>query len=78
MTFADLLNASGAMPNPGDARVDLDSLEHADELEGTECWLDEHPEGAKRGGYVPYASLGGYTAMYDQIDEAWVDEDEED
>jgi len=35
-------------------------------------YLDEHPEGADRGGHVPYAeSEEGFTARYDMTGEEW-------
>jgi hypothetical protein len=42
-----------------------------DELDDYTAYLDEHPEGADRGGYVVFVEDGDDTAQYDHGDCSW-------
>jgi hypothetical protein len=42
-------------------------------FEGCELYLDDHPEGSDRGGYVVFCELNGETAHFDEGMGDWVD-----
>lgn len=44
-----------------------------DRLGVVEGYIDEHPEGSDRGGYVPTVFAGDDAAYYDENEGEWVD-----
>jgi len=65
MTLAEQLNKVNALPQANEGKITLvDEGDNEIEFEG-HGYLDEHPEGADRGGYVPFWFQGDKTAMYD-------------
>lgn len=82
-TFADLLNLKGLVPRCREGQVTLgsryddadvtlfrDDLDKVGFLRG---YLEEHPEGSDRGGYVPTVfSKDGQTAYYDETGCCWL------
>jgi len=42
-----------------------------DQYPGAVLYVDEHPEGSDRGGYVPWIEMGGQQAFYYEPDGEW-------
>jgi len=77
--LAQKLNADGVYPTSmGKGQVALfKDDDQGNEIDVTanypdiELYIDEHPEGADRGGYVPWAEAGSDTAFYYGPDGEW-------
>lgn len=68
----DELNKLEAWPEPNKGKVNLEDQDGKPlEVEG-EGWLDAHPEGSDRGGYVPYWVRGEERAYYDETGGEWL------
>jgi hypothetical protein len=74
MSLADRLNELGCKPRCERGQVTLThdpaQAEVVAELD-IDGYLDSHPEGAGRGGYVPYVFSEGESAFYCDIEGVW-------
>lgn len=72
--LAEELNRLEAWPDVNRGKVtlqDQDGNPLIPEVEG-EGYVDPHPEGSDRGGYVPYWERNGAQVYYDENGEGWV------
>jgi len=70
--LADELNKLDAWPEVHRGKVTLqDQNGNALNIEG-EGYVDEHPEGSDRGGFVPYWERNGSVVHYDENGLGWL------
>jgi len=68
----DELNKLEAWLKTNKGKVNLEDQDGKPlEVEG-EGWVDEHPEGSDRGGFVPCWVRGAELAYYDEFGEEWM------
>lgn len=76
MSLADTLNTKGVWPKVNRSKVGLWATDDQDQIvEGShegEGYVDPHPEGEDRGGYVVYWECDGEIAHYDEHDGEWL------